>query len=87
VVATKGGQIPFSATARGFGQIAVARFDADNHRVGLMLPAVPGANVRHTLILDLRQRPALPFAWAGAALALVGFLLGLVYESVAGRRA
>jgi hypothetical protein len=87
VIASAKGEIPFSAAARGFGPIAVASFDPDNHRVGLMLPVVSSATPnRHALVLDLRLRPALPFAWAGAALALVGFLLGLAAGGAAGRR-
>jgi hypothetical protein len=85
VLATQKGEMPFAANAKGFGPIAVARFDPDNHRVGLVLPVAPSA--KHELLLDLRLRPGLPFAWAGAALALVGFLLGLVSTGETRRRA
>jgi hypothetical protein len=77
VFATQRGEVPFAAEARGLGQIAVAGIDADHGRVGLILPQLSDKNVERVATLDLRLRPALPFAWAGAALALLGFVLGL----------
>lgn len=86
VFATRHGETPFAAEASGFGPIAVAKIDADNGRVGLMLPQLAEGKLTRVAALDLRLRPALPFAWAGAALALVGFLLALVSAGTTGRR-
>ncbi len=77
MIATATGELPFAATAKGFGPIAAAAFDADNGRVGLMLPQLANASTAHVVMLDLRTRPALPIAWLALALAFVAFLGGL----------
>jgi hypothetical protein len=77
VYATGQGEIPFAAEARGLGPIAVAGIDADHGRVGLMLPQLSEANVSRAAALDMRLRPALPVAWAGAVLALLAFVFSL----------
>jgi hypothetical protein len=77
VYASATGELPFSATAEGFGPIAVARIDADHGRVGLMLPQLSEGVVSRTAALDLRLRPGLPIAWAGLAFALVAFVFSL----------
>ena len=86
VFATQHGEIPFAAAARGFGQIAVAGIDADRGRVGLILPQLYDKNVERVATVDLRLRPALLFAWAGAALAIAGFVFGLVSTAGTPRR-
>ncbi len=87
VFATQHGEVPFAAEAGGFGPIAVAGIDADHGRVGLILPQLSDGNVTRIATVDLRLRPALPFAWAGAALALLGFVLGIVPAGRMARRA
>jgi hypothetical protein len=86
VFATRQGESPFAAEAAGFGPIAVVRIDADHGRVGLVLPRLSSNDVARIADVDLRLRPALPFAWAGAALALAGFVFGLVSLGGAQRR-
>ncbi len=76
MTATDKGESPLPATVEGFGPIAVAAVDADNGRVGLLLPSgATTANVTRTVLLELRTRPLLPGVWIGCAIALVGFLL------------
>jgi hypothetical protein len=83
VYASSKGETPFAAQARGFGPIALAGIDADHGRVGLMLPTLSDAPVMRTAAIDLRMRPALPVAWAGAALALLAFVFSLLAPGTA----
>jgi hypothetical protein len=82
VVATQHGELPFAAQARGFGPIAVAGIQADAGRVGLMLPQLAGEGVQRIALVDVRLRPALPLAWFGALLALLGFAFAFVGPAV-----
>lgn len=76
MTASDKGESPLPATVEGFGPIAVAAVDADNGRVGLLLPSgATTASVVRTALLELRTRPLLPGVWIGCAVALVGFLL------------
>lgn len=78
MTASAKGEAPFPVTVDGFGQIAVAAVDADNGRVGLLLPGgLTSASAVRTVLFELRLRPLLPLAWAGAAVALIAFLLTL----------
>lgn len=83
VYASSKGEIPFAAQATGFGPIALAGIDADRGRVGLMLPALSDAPVMRTASVDLRMRPALPVAWAGAVLALLAFVFSVLAPGTA----
>ena len=86
MTASDKGEAPLPVTVEGFGPIAVAAIDADNGRVGLMLPSgTTTPNIVRTVLLELRTRPLLPGVWIGGALALVGFLL--VLASPPARRA
>ncbi|HUK63368.1 MAG TPA: hypothetical protein VLV15_08545, partial [Dongiaceae bacterium] len=71
VIATRHGEEPFSAELAGVGRVAVAGIDADQKRVGLMMPRGSETPVSTTAAFLVRQRPTLPAAWVGAALAIV----------------
>lgn len=71
------GSKPFADEVPGYGPISVAAFDADNGRVGLMLPVMSGSNLLRTLTVAVRLRPGLEIALAGCAVALVGMVLSL----------
>ncbi|MFI5370985.1 MAG: hypothetical protein ACHQ52_05445 [Candidatus Eisenbacteria bacterium] len=77
VIATHHGEEPFAAAIGGLGQVAVAGIDADQKRVGLVLPPRSAAPVSSTAAFLIRMRPTLPGAWAGVLLALVAALAGL----------
>lgn len=69
------GEDPFVDQVPGYGPISVAGIDADNGRVGLILPRMTGSGIVRTLTLALRLRPGLELALAGFAIALVGLAL------------
>lgn len=75
------GEVPFAAEAPGIGPVAVARIDADQGRVGIVLSQMSEAVSSRVASLDVRLRPALPVAWVGLALALLGFLFSLTVRS------
>lgn len=83
--ATPEGTTPFAAAAEGLGPIALGRMDADNGRVAIMLPAPSSAAVTRIATASLHLRPALPFAWLGAALAALFLLAGFAAPE-SGRR-
>jgi hypothetical protein len=87
VYATSHGETPFAAEARGFGPIAVAGIDADHGRVGIMLPKLSETNVTRVAVIGLRLRPALPLAWAAAAVALLAMAFGLAVRPAGKPRA
>lgn len=85
MTASDKGEAPLPATVEGFGPIAVAAVDADNGRVGLLLPSgATTPNIVRTALLELRTRPLLPGVWIGCGLALVGLLLFATAPSVPG---
>jgi hypothetical protein len=67
---------PFPAISRALGPIAVGKIDADNGRIAILLPTPSESAVRRTALISLHTRPALPIAWLGGALAVLGLLLG-----------
>lgn len=76
-IANAKGEISFSDIVEGYGPIAIAGVDADNGRVGLVLPTTSSSGVARSALIDLRLRPALPLAWTGAALCLLAFFFVL----------
>jgi hypothetical protein len=77
VIATPEGQIPFAAEVEGFGRVAVARLDPDHHRAGLVLPQPAAAEKHYVALVDVRQRPALRWAWGSLAVALAAAVAAL----------
>ncbi|MCC6653135.1 MAG: hypothetical protein IT348_18425 [Candidatus Eisenbacteria bacterium] len=76
-IANSKGEVPFPAEAEGLGPIAIAGVDADNARVGLVLPAPTQARVVRTAVVDLRLRPSVRLAGIGAAIAVLAFFLAI----------
>ncbi len=56
----------------GLGLIAIGRIDADNGRVGLMLPGATAAGVA---LVEVSTKPLVNLVWVGALLALIGTAL------------
>lgn len=77
VIASHHGEEPFAAEIADFGRVAVAGIDADQKRVGLVMPHGPAAPVSSTAAFLVRMRPTLPGAWAGVALALLAAVASL----------
>jgi len=65
------GHEPVAADVPGFGAAAIAAIDADNKRVGLMMPHGAQPPRSSTAAFLIRTRPTLVAAWAGVVLALV----------------
>ena len=82
VKATPQGEEPFAVDVPGVGAISVAKIDADNGRVGLIVPGAAPPPARTEVLLDVRLRPMLRLAWAAVALAA----LALVWSFAAGSR-
>lgn len=70
VIATRHGEEPFAVELAGVGRIAVAGIDADQKRVGLMMPRGREGPVPSTAAFLVRRRPTLIAAWVGAVLAI-----------------
>ena len=71
------GESPFVDKVPGYGPISIAGVDADNGRVGLILPKTTGSAIVRVLTLAMRLRPGLELALTGFAIALVGLVLSL----------
>jgi hypothetical protein len=64
------GMRPFDATVDGFGQLSLARIDADHKRVALFAPHLEVAPP--VAVLDFSTKPLINLVWLGALLAVLG---------------
>ncbi len=78
IVAGAKGHEPYPADIPGFGPVAIAAIDADNKRVGLMMPHGEAKPQTSTAAFLIRTRPTLGGAWAGALLALLAAIVTLL---------
>jgi hypothetical protein len=81
VIATRHGEEPFAAELAGVGQVAVAAIDADQKRVGLIMPRARETPVSSTAAFLVRRRPTLIVAWVGAVLAIASLAAAIATRS------
>jgi len=73
------GTRPVPVQVPGVGEIAVGRIDADNKRVGMLLPDASAAGVA---VVEFSTKPLVNLVWVGALLTLLGAILAGVRRAV-----
>jgi len=63
----------------GLGEVSVGRIDADNKRVGMLLP---GAGATSLAVVEFSTKPLVNLVWIGALLTVLGAILAGIRRAI-----
>jgi cytochrome c-type biogenesis protein CcmF len=73
------GTHPVPVRVVGLGEVSVGRIDADNKRVGVLLP---GAGATSLAVVEFSTKPLVNLVWVGAVLTVLGAILAGIRRAI-----